>query len=518
MSPNNWDGDLRGVLDGIPDALLVLDLDGGVLVVNPAARELFGDGGDGGAPLVPDALAPFFGEGTGPVMEARTEHPDPMELTVGAGPDRRPVVVEVVGRVWRDASGAVAGTILLCRDVTGRVRAERALQRSEEQLRQAQKMEAVGRLAGGIAHDFNNLLTAILGYNDVLLDGLEPDSPLVPHAERIGRAARRAASLTQQLLAYGRKQMLRPEDLDLNATVEEMVSLLSRVVGEGVELVTRLEPELGPIRADRAQVEQVLVNLIVNARDAVGGTGVVTVTTASGAGEAESGADPDRFGPRGPIRVSVADTGCGMDEATLERIFEPFFTTKPVGKGTGLGLATVYGIVNQSGGEIRVRSRPGKGTEFDVLFPRGEMQASSPGSDGEGPADTRGPETLLLVEDEDAIRELALEVLTEEGYRVLDAVNGEEALEIASSRPETIHLMITDVMMPHMNGRELAGRMAKVHPETAVLYTSGYPGDRLVAEGIADPGAAFLPKPFTPSGLCARVRELLDGAAGRRAA
>src|SRR5213083_40879 len=358
------------------------------------------------------------------------------------------------------------------------------LKRLEDQLRQAQKMEAVGRLAGGVAHDFNNLLTAILGSVELLLRELEPASPLRQDAAEIKKAGERAAALTRQLLAYSRRQVLNPEVLDLNRVVADMDRMLRRLIGEDVDLVTRPAPDLDTVRADRGQIEQVLVNLVLNARDAMPQGGAYAL-------------------------LAVSDTGSGMDAETAAHLFEPFFTTKEVGKGTGLGLATVYGIVKQSGGYIWVESELDRGTTVRIAFP--VVAASAPPREVP-PARvevTPAGETVLLVEDEEAVRRVAAKILTASGYRVLTAHDGPAALSAAARESGPIHLLLTDMVMPGMTGRELAERLVVVRPGTRVLYMSGYTEDAVVRETAA--AHAFLQKPFEPETLARKVRDVLDG-------
>ncbi len=389
------------------------------------------------------------------------------------------------------------------------------LKRLEDQLRQAQKMEAVGRLAGGVAHDFNNLLTAILGSTELLMRGLEPASPLRQDAAEIKKAGERAAGLTRQLLAYSRRQVLKPELLDLNRVVADMDRLLRRLIGEDVDLVTALAPDLAAVRADRGQVEQVIVNLALNARDAMPRGGKLTIATANAElgpeyADAHVGATPGSY-----VLLAVSDTGAGMDADTVAHLFEPFFTTKEVGKGTGLGLATVYGIVKQSEGYIAVYSEPGEGTSFKIYLPRvtsGAMAAPAPPSPGPpAPSSLRGTETVLVVEDEEAVRSLSRRALEAGGYTVLAAAGGPDAVRLTERYGGPIHLLLTDVVMPGMSGRELAQQLAQRRPGLRVLYMSGYPGDAIVHRGALDPGTAFLQKPFMPEDLTRKVREVLDG-------
>lgn len=379
----------------------------------------------------------------------------------------------------------------------------------EEQFRQAQKMEAVGQLAGGIAHDFNNLLTAILGNTQLLLRDLPPGDSKRGDVEEIRKASERAASLTRQLLAYSRRQMLQPEVLDLNGVVGEMDKMLRRLIGEHIALVTVLAPDLGRVRADPNQIEQVLVNLAVNARDAMPDGGQLTIETANI--ELDEAFAKEHLGSKAGAYalLAITDTGTGMDANVRAHLFEPFFTTKDVGKGTGLGLATVYGIVKQSDGYISVYSEPGHGSSFKIYLPRlstAPIPAVTPAKAGVG----RGTETILVVEDEPAVLSLSQRALEAQGYVVLAASDATTALRLVERHGGTIHLVLTDVVMPGMSGRDLADQLAVRRPGIRVLYMSGYPGDAIVQHGELPAGSAFLQKPFSPDGLARKVRDLLD--------
>ena len=413
-------------------------------------------------------------------------------------------VVRVSGRAVSDGNNGRAFE-LFTEDVTER----RAL---EQQLRQSQKMEAVGRLAGGIAHDFNNLLMVISGYSEFLLDRLGPEPALRGPAQEIASAAGRATSLTRQLLAFSRKQMLAPKVLDLNGVVTENLKMLTRVIGEDIDLVMVPAAGLGAVRADAGQMEQVIMNLAVNARDAMPSGGKLTIETSNVSLDDDYARVHAPLRPGDYVMLAISDTGLGMDSETQSHIFEPFFTTKGL-KGTGLGLSTVYGIVKQSGGYIWVYSEPGKGTTFKIYLPRVAEKAESPAqvaSTAESVAAEPGTETILLVEDETNLRYLARQFLEKQGYRVIEAADGAIAMQIAVAHEGMIHLLLTDVIMPGMNGRELAQRVSEIRPNTKVLYMSGYTENVIGHNGTLDAGVRLLQKPFTLSSLKSKVREVLD--------
>jgi signal transduction histidine kinase len=386
----------------------------------------------------------------------------------------------------------------------------RELSQAQDQLRQAQKMEAVGRLAGGVAHDFNNLLTAITGYSDLLMSDLAEGDPRRADLEQIKHAADRAAGLTRQLLAFSRRQVLQPRVLDLNVVITDVEKMLRRVIGEDIDLVTIPGSALGRVKADPGQLDQVILNLAVNARDAMPEGGKLTIETANVELDGAYALRHIAVRPGPYVMLAVSDTGCGMDAEILARLFEPFFTTKEVGKGTGLGLATVYGIVTQSGGSISVYSEPGRGTTFKMYLPRVKEAVETRVVVASPDTPVRGSETILVVEDEEAVRSLARLVLERKGYTVLEARHGTEALRVSERHEGPIALVLTDLVMPGLGGRELAGRLATVRPDTKVLYMSGYTDNAIVHQGVLDAGAAFLSKPFTPDALARKVREVLD--------
>jgi PAS domain S-box-containing protein len=404
----------------------------------------------------------------------------------------------------RDEEGKVKGLVGVSADISKR-------KQLEEQLRQSQKMDAIGRLAGGIAHDFNNLLTAITGYSQIALLKLHPEDPLRKDIEEILRAGERATGLTRQLLAFSRRQILQPRLLDLNNVIIGMEYLLRRLIGEDITLVTKLAPDLGKVTADPGQIEQVILNLVVNSRDAMPGGGTLTLETANINLSEDYSHQNYRARPGPYIMLAVSDSGVGMDELVQSKAFEPFFTTKESGKGTGLGLSTVYGIVEQSGGDIRLYSQAGQGTTFKVYLPRaGEKEKKAPVSVQPPESAPRGVETILLVEDEDAVRNLIRSILRQNGYTVIESRHGGEALLICERYEGPIHLLLTDVVMPQMSGGELADRLRPMRPTMKALYMSGYTDNDLIRRSAPDAESNFLHKPFTPEVLLRKIRTLLD--------
>lgn len=412
-------------------------------------------------------------------------------------------LVEWDNTLLRDSAGRIVGTASLGHDLT-----ERKL--LEDQYRQAQKLESIGRLAGGVAHDFNNLLTVINGYSDLLLGLFSSDDPRRAAVEQISKAGERAACLTKELLAFSRKQVIQPKPLNLNRLLAEIDQIASRLIKEGIELVTLPDPLLGEVLADEGQMHQVLMNLVVNASDAMPNGGKLTIATRNVEIDASFAVRlPDaKSGPY--VLLSVSDTGVGMDEETRSKIFEPFFTTKPKGVGTGLGLSTVYGIVRQEQGWIRVDSEVGKGSTFEIYLFRILTPNRVEPSELLIPRNRSGSETVLVVEDQPELRKLTADVLKTNGYRVIEASNGEEALDAASQYQGAIHLLLTDVVMPVMEGRELAERLKLLRPEIRVLYMSGYSENSIAHGGVIESGLAYIPKPFTLDALTATVRAALD--------
>jgi two-component system cell cycle sensor histidine kinase/response regulator CckA len=403
----------------------------------------------------------------------------------------------------RDEEGKVVRLAGLSSDIT----TERQL---EEQLLQARKMESVGRLAGGVAHDFNNLLTVILTASEFALRRLPEGHTTAPDIEQVKEAAERAAKLTHQLLAFARRQVIAPVRLDLNDLTRQMDALLRRVIGEHIELVTRLAPNLHAVLADPSQIEQVLVNLAVNARDAMIDGGRLTLETRNVRVDAAYAEAHAHVAPGDYAMLAVSDTGAGIPRDVQEHIFEPFFTTKAQGSGTGLGLATCYGIVRQAGGHIVLYSEVGRGSTFKILLPATNVEAK-PQAPRAPAAPPGGHETILFVEDDQTVRTIGMRILSAQGYHVLEAASGREALRVAFDHRGPIHLLVTDVVMPHMSGTELARRLRDLRPSARVLYTSGYTENAIVHHGVLDPSLSFLPKPYIIETLLLKVRSVLDG-------
>jgi PAS domain S-box-containing protein len=501
---------LASVLDATTDCVAFAAPDGRLLYLNPAGHRMLG--------LPPDAppATLTLGDLHPPAARARIVHeavPAAVrdgvwsgETTVSrAGGDEMPVSQVIAAH--RSPDGAVEFLSTIIRDLSDRVQAERELRASEEQLRQSQKMEAVGRLAGGIAHDFNNLLTVITGYTELLLERHPVHDADNAPIEEMHRASLRAADLTRQLLAFSRKQVLSLAPVDLNAVVGGLERMLRPLIGEHITLVTRLAPALPPVSADRGQLEQVIVNLVVNARDAMPDGGLLTIATYAVAATSGDAVAPDL--PAGDyVCLDVTDTGTGMTHFVREHIFEPFFTTKSAGRGTGLGLSTVYGIVRQSGGSIAVDTAPGDGTTFRVYLPQSVAAVTTARAEPTGAP--RGHEVILLVEDEDSVRAVTRTVLERQGYTVIAAVDGPDALSKAGAYLGHIHALVTDVVMPKMNGRELSEVLRRARRDLRVLFISGYTDDAILRHGVFDEGVAFLQKPFTPDVLARKIREVLD--------
>lgn len=496
---------LRALIETAPLAICVTDLDGRVKSWNAAAEKIFGwsEAEIIGArfPIVPDEE---WGDFMAAVEEAKRGN-----TFAGARRRRRTrsggtIDIAIWNAPLRDREGEITGILSVIADVSDELRLE-------QQLREAVKMEAIGRLAGGVAHDFNNILTVITGYAEMLAESVSDDEALSADAEEILRAADHASALTNQLLVFSRHTPSNPEPIDLNDVVIRLQKMLRRVIGEDVHLVTRTTPDLACVRADPAKVEQVLLNLAVNARDAMPDGGTLIIETAdveldgSYAGT-HMGVAPGRY-----IMLAVSDTGTGMDAETRSRLFEPFFTTKEKGKGTGLGLSTVYGIVKQFNGEIWVYSEPGEGTTFKIYLPIVDDAVTPAPVRVEPEPASGGVETVLLVEDDSGVRKLVRSVLESQGYRVIEAADPLTALELSRNTPDTIDLLLTDVVMPHMSGRDLAVQIVALRPDIRVLYMSGYTDSVVIHHGIASGDALFIQKPFTPDDLARKVRQVLDG-------
>jgi two-component system, cell cycle sensor histidine kinase and response regulator CckA len=488
----------RTILENIGDGVLITDRQGRYVDVNPRACELTG--------YPRDELLRLTAADTYPEEERAGVPGRLAEIARGSllfyerslrRKDGSVIVVETNARVL--PAGNLLATV---RDVTER-------KRLEEQLRQAQKMEAVGQLAGGVAHDFNNVLTAIFGYAELLTEEFPAESPARQDLEEIRKAASRASALTRQLLAFSRQQLLAPVVLSVNDLVEDVDKMLRRLVGEDVDLRLTLARNAGNVRADPGQLQQVIMNLVVNARDAMPTGGKLMIETADTELTEQYAGLHQPVIPGQYVMLAVSDTGVGMDAQTQARIFEPFFTTKETGKGTGLGLSTVYGIVKQSGGYIWVYSEPGHGTTFKVYMPRVDAPAEPQAPPREA-ATLSGTETILLAEDDEILRPLAKGLLERLGYTVLDADSGARALAVAGAYTGAIQLLVSDVVMPGGSGRELARQLARSRPDARVLYISGYTDDAIVHHGMLEPGLNFLQKPFTPAALARKVREVLD--------
>jgi two-component system, cell cycle sensor histidine kinase and response regulator CckA len=433
----------------------------------------------------------------------------PVQFTDGAGVPGELRYINFVYQPMTDVDGAVSGIVCHGVNVTEQVLSRRRLLETENQLRQSQKLESVGMLAGGIAHDFNNLMTVIGGYSDLILRRLDKADLLAQNMEEIKKAAQRATSLTRQLLAFSRKQVLQPRVLDLNSVISNIEKMLVRVISEDMQLSTLPGPGLGLIKADPGQIEQVILNLVVNAKDAMPEGGKITVETSNIFLDQEYARVHIAVQPGWYVMLAVSDTGHGMDAETQKHIFEPFFTTKEQGKGTGLGLATVYGIVKQSGGNLWLYSELGVGTTFKIYLPLVDEVAPEPDAPNSRPASTAGSETILVAEDDEMVRRLARESLMMNGYTVLEAANGSQALSICQQHKGPIHLLLTDVVMPGMSGKHLAEAAVKLRPDTRVLYMSGYTDRAIVRHGVLDEDIAFLAKPFTPDALALKVIEVL---------
>lgn len=497
---------LKSVFEGAGEAIFVKDIEGKYLIVNKAVAKFFGRPieqivGKTAFALTDSESARKLTATDQSILESGESTTVDFQMTHEGVTEH----FLVTRAAYRNTAGKIIGIIGITRNIT-------KYREIEERLRQSQKMEAIGTLAGGVAHDFNNILMVISGYSSVLADALQAEPKLAAHVEQIQKSAERAASLTRQLLAFSRKQTVQPTHLNLNEVVTGIEKLLHRLIGEDIEISTKLEPDLGTVLADSGQMEQIILNLAVNARDAMPEGGKLTIETRrSRVGNAGAKGQND-LKPGEYVELLVVDSGVGMTSSTQSHIFEPFFTTKPAGKGTGLGLSTVYGIVQQAGGVVTFESAPGLGTSFHIFLPRIQSPAKLSVSEGERTGHLHGGETVLLVEDDAAVCELVRAVLASQGYSVLAARHPQEAETICKSQPGGVQLLLTDVIMPEMTGPELAKRLTALHPQMRVLFMSGYIDDSVVRQEIRDRGIAYMQKPFSPTSLAKKIREVLDSA------
>ena len=504
---------LQTMIDHLPVSVFVKTPDGRFVLWNKFAEQLFGASreailGKTDYDFFPRDQADFFRQKdletleSGKVLDIPEEPIDSMSL----------------GRRWLhtvkvpvyDARGVPQYLLGISQDITDQKRAEEEKAGLQAQLLQAQKMEAVGRLTAGIAHDFNNLLTAINGFSELVRSQLRPEDPLYEPVDKVLSAGQRAAHLVRRLMAFSRKEASRPQVVDVNSVVTELNQMLRRTIGEDIHLELRLAPQLWPVNIDPTHLDQVIVNLAINARDAMVSGGRLTIETCNVVLDQAYAARHLEVQPGEYVQLTVSDTGIGMSDEVKAHLFEPFFTTKGAGQGTGLGLATVYGIVKQNGGHIWVDSREGRGTTFKIYLPRaGQLVPPGPGAPASDAAPS-GRETILLVEDHDSVRDMARRVLESAGYKVLEACNGREALQLANSYTDTIHMLLTDVIMPDLGGKALAEQLTQTRAGLRVLFMSGYTDDTIVHHGVLDKGVALLPKPFGPVELARKVREVMD--------
>ena len=496
---------LAALVENSNDAIIGKTLDGIITHWNSGAQRIYGYSA---AEIVGKSVSILFPSGGSSEIFEMMEKIKGGERvvtsdTIRVRHDGKEIHVALTLSPIKDSGGQVFGVSTVARDVTEN-------KRLEAMFRQSQKMEAVGQLAGGVAHDFNNLLGVILGYSELLLDRMSPSDPERKSIEEIQKASERGALLTRQLLAFSRKQVLDPKVLDLNAVVKGMEKMLHRIIGEHIELLVVLNPALGRVRADSGQLEQVILNLVVNARDAMLQGGKLTIETANVQLDAEYAAQHPSTVPGPHVMVSVSDTGCGMDEKTKAHIFEPFFSTKDLGKGTGLGLSTVYGIVKQSEGSIWVYSEVGIGTTFKAYLPRVDMALDIAPASHKFEKPKGGSQTILIVEDDGALLHVAHRSLEERGYAILTTQSPADAINICESHLGPIDLMVTDVVMPGKSGTQLATHLSALRPEMKVLYVSGYTDDTIVRHGVLEPGVAFLQKPFSARTLARKVGEVLS--------
>jgi len=504
----------RLISESAADMIAVVDISGKRIYNSPSYQKVLG----------------FTPEDLQKISSREQIHPDDLQKVMDAAGEARKagvgrrmeyrmrhkdghwVLLESTASAVRNSKGEVDKLVIVNRDIGER-------RRLEEQFRQSQKMDAIGRLSGGVAHDFNNLLGVIIGYAEIVQEGVAEENPLRPSVDQILKAGKRAATLTRQLLAFSRQQVLEPKVLFLNVVVSDMEKMLQRLIGEDIELNTLLDPALGKVRADQGQLEQVLMNFTVNARDAMPEGGKLIIETKNMVMDEDFVRRyPYPVQPGPYVLLKVTDTGVGMDSATQQRIFEPFFTTKEKGKGTGLGLSTVYGVVKQSGGYIDVFSNPGEGTSFVVYLPvvNEDVQAEKPNTDPS--TSLRGAETILLVEDEENLRTLARNILQALGYTVYEAGNGKEALEFSETHKAPVHLLLTDIVMPGISGRVLAKQLLAQRPDMGIVYMSGYTGQTVGEQAVFEEGSHFIQKPFTRDTLARKIRDALDALKSARVA
>ena len=505
----------RTLVDAIPDLVWLKDLNGVYHSCNPTFERFFGAKeadivGKTDYDFKDKDLADFFREHDRKAVEANGLNVNEEWLTFAA--DGHSGLFETIRTPMRDAEGHLLGVLGISRDITERKQAAEEKAKIEAQLLQAQKMESIGQLAGGVAHDFNNMLSIIIGFTEVAIDTVGPAHPVISNLEEIRKAAYRSSDLTRQLLAFARGQTIAPEVLDLNETIEGMVKMLRCLIGEDIDLIWLPGKSLWQIEIDPSQIDQILANLCVNARDAISGVGKITIETGNDIFNGDYCASHPGFASGEYVMLTVSDNGSGMDKETLDRIFEPFFTTKELGNGTGLGLATVYGIVKQNNGFIKVCSEPGQGTTFTIYLPRYMTKSEKIQKTAPAVTAVQGNETILLVEDEPVILQMTTMMLERHGYTVLAANTPGEAIRMADAHTGVIHLVMTDVVMPEMNGKDLVKNLLLHDPNLKYLFMSGYTANVIAHHGVLDPGVNFIQKPFSIKDLTVKVREVLDDA------
>ncbi len=500
-------------LNQIEDRITVTDLDGYITYVNDAECRMFGKPREEliGQHITCFGEDPATGASQQEILQSTLRDGSWRGEVTNFREDGTPVILDCRTLIVRDDAGNPVGLCGISTDITDRKREEAEKSRLEAQLNQAQKLESIGRLAGGAAHDLNNLLSPVLGYSDIILAEMETDHPFRESIQQIREAGRRARDLVSQLLAFSRRQSLEFRPIDLNELLQEFENLIRRTIRENITINMELEPSLPPLKGDAGQLEQVILNLAINAQDAMVDGGALSIETAQVEFAPAQEETQESIMPGSYIRLKIQDTGCGMDADTLEHLFEPFFTTKSPEQGTGLGLASVYGIVKQHGGTICVESEPGRGTAFDIYLPAAQRKTSVKSRPTEERHTLEGSETILLVEDNAQMRELAHLMLERRGYNVLSAEDGPAALALLQTKDTAVHLLVTDVIMPEMNGKDLYNRTVRHQPELKVLYISGYSEDVIAHLGVLDEGVWFLQKPFSNDALAAKVREILDG-------